>query len=298
MTSELDDTDGQQGATGRVATVSPSVKELIDTMARAHAQLKPRGGELPQVARDVPLSQVLQSIRRTLHQQHRPEAAKSASRDAEPAGADNYIAHLSDEGLDILEEELLEKLQRVRATREQRRGGRAAERSQPAARAEEEQTPRTQLFGASSLAEALSKALSGGTAVVESSARHGRGQQAADSSDGGDVESYEARLAAEGQRRVHGSRHDHDDEGEGEGSQSGRGMPQLQDVLQQLLGGEGQVVEFKVLVGDDAVASTGPTGADGDDGTPRSKWAGLLESLLSTVGGDSSQGGADDDDDV
>ena len=130
--------------------------------------------------------------------------------------------------------------------------------------------------------------------------------QAAESRDeADDVESYAARLAAEGRQRERGARGSGAGDDDEAGGGSGKAGSSLQDVLQQLLGGEGEVVEFKVLVGDEAIAATTGAGdaADDRDGVASSStWGGLLESLVSGLGAadGTRQSGTneDDDDDV
>jgi hypothetical protein len=113
-----------------------------------------------------------------------------------------------------------------------------------------------------------------------------------------DVDSYAERLAAEGRQRERGSRGEGEGDGKtGGGSRSG-GSP-LQEMLQQLIGGEGEVVEFKVLVGDEAIAAaTGAADTTGGEGrAPSSTLGGLLESLVSGLGAadGASEAGTDDD---
>ena len=68
-----------------------SIKDLLELMSQAQASRQTAAPQLPQVAKDVPISEVLQGIRRSLHQLHRPEQTKAGRSDIE---TDAYIAHL------------------------------------------------------------------------------------------------------------------------------------------------------------------------------------------------------------
>ena len=95
MSDEVEEAGGtrQDGEGGGRRTI----QELLESMSQLQAQLKQRRATpLPPVAKDAPLSEVLQGIRRTLHQLHKPEPKESPSREAEAESAetDAFIEHL------------------------------------------------------------------------------------------------------------------------------------------------------------------------------------------------------------
>ncbi|KAL3915851.1 MAG: hypothetical protein SGPRY_007057 [Prymnesium sp.] len=274
---------------------SPSVKELLESLSQLQALVKPKAAALPPVPPDSPTSEVLRAIRLSLHQLHTPDMLKPAAEgEAVASEEDGSIDRLSDERLEMLEGELLAKLQRVRATRRSRKGVSSAESFDTQLSHE---TP--------SLTDLLSRAFG------DHDSRRPGGVQGArllqsrriEREEDDDIESYAARLAAEARQRGHGSSPSEESTLGTGGGMRGAGSGRLQEVIQQLLGGEGDVVEVKVILRDeanDAMAAISEAVDDGatedNGGTLTSRWATMLDTFTSSFDETGSDPRDEDDD--
>jgi len=253
---------------------SSGLRELIQQMfsgLHTTKPSKPKPAPLASVPPDTPVSQLLKMVRQSTHDIPITPRASSgrSSVVAGEADAVSYLDHMDATGLEMLEAELLQKLRRVRAAKERRGANVNAQQASAASGTVDEAAPAAR---ASSLSDALSESL--GLKPSGALTALGLNNQAAESeaSADDDVNSYAERLSREALQRERPA----GEEGEEAGS-SGTSIP---DLLQQMIGGDGPVVKFEVVMGDGSEVATGGGGLSA-----------LLESLRSQIEGD------DNDDD-
>jgi len=268
------------------------LKTLLEAMG-ASGQVKQSTPSLPSVETDASLSGVLHEVRGTLlrsGEKHLVARADRPQARGQHSDGPEYVDHLSDEGLDLLEAELTAKLHRVRGARSARRQeGAGATRS---VRGDDQKAPTV-----SALLSQLGSSAAGVEADEGATTTFFKVDSSADTTDSSDVEGYAAQLAAEARQKPRASLVSNN--GDAKSSDSARGSSEIEQLVQQMFGGDGRFVEFKVIVGDGDGAATSAAGADDDGQRAGQQLAGLFESLASGLGqGAGEVEDADDDSDA